>query len=165
MSGESPREENRVETSCGSRGADPDHCSACGVAVTAPATPPMQVSRQQLIVWWLFGQQGSREGAVCETPAVRQSVPIEGEIPANATTDPCKPMASITMIAMSWRFISKSLTATAVRSKSCVSVKFKIAITGKLRTICCCRRRERSYGMTRTSTGATLYVHKKMDGF
>jgi hypothetical protein len=32
---------------------------------------------------------------------VWQSVDIKGEVAANATTDPCRPMASITMTAMS----------------------------------------------------------------
>ena len=54
----------------------------------------------------------------CETPAVWQWVGAKGETPANATTDPCRAMASITMIAMSWRFMFKSLAAPADRSKS-----------------------------------------------
>jgi hypothetical protein len=42
--------------------------------------------------------------------AVWQSVDIRGEIPANATTEPCRPIASITMRAMNWRFMTGILT-------------------------------------------------------
>jgi hypothetical protein len=49
---------------------------------------------------WPFGQQESCDASECEMAAVWQSVDIKGEIPANATTDPCRPIASITMRAM-----------------------------------------------------------------
>ena len=39
------------------------------------------------------------------------------EIPANAATELCRPMASITIRATSWRFIDKSLTALGRRRK------------------------------------------------
>jgi hypothetical protein len=113
MSGESPREENRVDRNCGSSVEDPSHFSTCGVVVTALATVPTQASRQQPIACWSLGQQESCDASECETREVWQSVDIRGEIPANATTDPCRPMASITMATMSWRFIRKSLTAEA----------------------------------------------------
>ena len=101
MSGESPREETCVERNCGITDANPTQFSICGAVATAPATLPVQASRQQLIVWWPLGQQESCDAAEWEMPAVWQSVDIKAEIPANATTDPCKPMVSITMNAMS----------------------------------------------------------------
>jgi hypothetical protein len=81
--------------------ADPSQFSACGIVVTAPATVPTQPSRQQLTVCRPFEQQESPDAPECEPEEVWQSVDIGGEIPANATTDPCRPMASITMNAMS----------------------------------------------------------------
>lgn len=88
MSGESPREENRVDTTCGTSVADPSQLRTCGVVATAPVTVPTQASRQQLIEGWPFGQQESREAAECEMPAVWQAADMRGEIPAKATTEP-----------------------------------------------------------------------------
>jgi hypothetical protein len=99
MSGESPREEKCVERNWGGSIADPSHFHACGIT-TAPATVPAQASRQQLIECWPFGQQESRDAFECEIAAVWQFVAIKVETPANATADPCRPMASITRIAM-----------------------------------------------------------------
>ena len=101
MSGESPRVEKRVVQNCGSSVAWPCQLSACGVVVTEPAIVPAQASRQQLIVRWPLGQQESCEASECELAAVWQSVDINGEIPANATTELCSPMTSITMMGMS----------------------------------------------------------------
>lgn len=101
MSGESPREENRVDRNCGTSVADPSQISACGIVVAAPATVPTQASRQQPIECWPLGQQESWDAFKCEMPAVWQSVDISGEFPADATIDPCRPMATITMTAMS----------------------------------------------------------------
>ena len=101
MSGESPREEKCVVRNCGSSVADPSHFNTWGVIAATPATVPAQASRQQLIVCWSFGQQESCEASECELAAVWQSVDINGEMPANATTELCKPMTSITMTAMS----------------------------------------------------------------
>jgi hypothetical protein len=100
MSGESPREEKCVVRNCGRSVAWPCQLGACGVVVIAPATVPAQASRQQLIVRWPFGQQESCDASVCELAVAWQSVDINGEIPANATTDPCRPIASITIRAM-----------------------------------------------------------------
>jgi hypothetical protein len=52
------------------------------------------------MVCWPFGQQESWGAFECEMAAVGQSVDIKGEIPANATIEPCRPMASITITAM-----------------------------------------------------------------
>src|SRR5271156_4995338 len=101
MSGESPREENLVDRACGTSVVDPSQFSARGIVWATPATVPVQASRQQPIVCWPLGQQESRDASECETAADWQSVDISGEIPAKATTDPCRPMASITMTAMS----------------------------------------------------------------
>ena len=101
MSGESPRVEKCVVRNCGRSVVDPSQLSACSVVVTEPAIVPTQASRQQLIVRWPLGQQESCEASECELAAVWQSVDINGEIPANATTELCSPMTSITMMAMS----------------------------------------------------------------
>jgi hypothetical protein len=50
MSGESPREENRVDKNCETNVVDPSQLSACGIVMTAPATVLAQASRQQPIV-------------------------------------------------------------------------------------------------------------------
>ena len=62
---------------------------------------------------------------------VWQSIDSSGEIPANATTELCRPMASITMTAMSGGFIFKSLTAEARRRKlsALVSVENVIPVS------------------------------------
>jgi hypothetical protein len=101
MSGESPREEKCIDRNCGRSVAKPSQVRDWGVVVTAPGIVPAQASRQQLIVRWPFGQQESCEVFECELAAVWQSVDINGEIPANATTELCSPMTSITMRAMS----------------------------------------------------------------
>ena len=113
MSGESPREENRFDRNCGTSVADAGQFSTCGGVVTAPATVHTQASRQQLIACRPLGQQQSWEAGECETTAVWQSVGIDGQTRAKAATDPCRPMASSTMAAMSWRFMRESLTADA----------------------------------------------------
>jgi hypothetical protein len=101
MSGESPRVEKCVVRNCGRSVVDPSQLSARSVVVTAPALVPAQASRQQLIVRWPLGQQESCEASKCELAPIWQSVDINGEIPANATTELCSPMTSITMMAMS----------------------------------------------------------------
>lgn len=101
MSGESPRVEKCVVRNCGRCVVDPSQLSACGVVVTEPAIVPTQASRQQLIVRWPFGQQESCEASERALAAVWQSVNINGEFPAKATTELCSPMTSITMMAMS----------------------------------------------------------------
>ena len=53
------------------------------------------------MVCWPFGQQESWDASECEVADVWQFVDIKGEIPANATIEPCRPMASMTMTAMS----------------------------------------------------------------
>ncbi len=101
MSGESPRERNCVDRNCGISVADPSQFSTFGIDVAAPATVPTQASRQQPIECCPLGQQESWDAEECETAAVWQSVDIICEIPANATTELCSPMASITTSAMS----------------------------------------------------------------
>lgn len=59
---------------------------------TVTPTEARQRSRQQLIACWPFGQHAS---------ALWQSVDIEAEVAANAAIDPCRPMASINITAMS----------------------------------------------------------------
>jgi hypothetical protein len=59
MSGESPREEKRVDRNCGSSVVDPSQFNTRGIIVAAPATVPAQASRQQLTERWPFGQQES----------------------------------------------------------------------------------------------------------
>jgi hypothetical protein len=101
MSGESPRVEKCVVRHCGRSVAWLCQLSACGVVVTEPAIVPAQASRQQLIVRWPLGQQESCEASKCELAAVGQSVDVNGEIPANATTELCSPKTNITMMAIS----------------------------------------------------------------
>lgn len=99
MSGESPREEKCVDRNGEGSVADPNQFNTCDITVTVPATVPTQASKQQLIVRWPFGQQGSWDASECETAAAWQSVNINEEIPANATAELCNPMTSITMTA------------------------------------------------------------------
>ena len=90
MSGESPREE-KVEILAGRIAAGRAY-QANVVGETVTPTLVRQRSRQQFIACWPFGQHAS---------ALWQSVDIEGEVAANAAIEPCRPMASINMTAMS----------------------------------------------------------------
>src|SRR5579859_6623425 len=128
MSGESPRVEKCVDRNCGRSVAWPSQPRDCGVVVTAPARVPAQASRQQLVVCWPFGQQGSCEASECELAADWQSANIDGEIPANATTELCNPMTSITITAISGRFMRKSLTGSRRRGKQLAKSCMEFAI-------------------------------------
>jgi hypothetical protein len=113
---------------CARSVVDPSQLSACGVVVIPPAIVPVQASRQQLIVRWPLGQQESCEVSECALAAVWQSVDINGEIPANATTELCSPITSITMMAMSRRFMGKSLTGSRPPGKQLAKPCVEFAI-------------------------------------
>jgi hypothetical protein len=106
MSGESPREE-KIEMPAGTTGAERAYqANAAGATVTP--TLARQRSRQQLIACWPCGQHAS---------ALWQSVDITGEVAANAAIEPCRPMASINMTAMSWRFMGTKIIPGVHRRK------------------------------------------------
>jgi len=90
-----------VEMDCRISVADPSQITACGIVMMAPATAPEQASRQQAIPSWPFGQQEFCDASGCETKADWQCANVSGETPAKAINDPCRPMAIITITAMS----------------------------------------------------------------
>jgi hypothetical protein len=103
MSGELPREE-KIEVRPASAGAERPYQTEIAGDTVMP-TLAKQRSRQQFIACWPFGQQESCDASVCELCVVWQSVDINGDVAEYAARDPCRPMASITMAAMSQRFI------------------------------------------------------------
>jgi hypothetical protein len=99
MSGESSREE-KVEVRNGRAGAVRPYQTE-NTDETAMPTAVRQASRQQLIVCDALGQHDFWDASECEMAADWQSVDITEEVAANATRELCRPMASITIIAMS----------------------------------------------------------------
>ena len=84
----------------------------------ATATAARQATRQQLMVCWPLGQQGVSGASDCAAAAVWQSVDIRGDV-AKATSELCRPMTSIAIKAMSWRFMgSKIIPAPRQRKLS-----------------------------------------------
>jgi hypothetical protein len=103
MSGESPREEKLGDlTGCNLAGGA-NQVRAVGDTVVP--TVERQRSRQQLIARWPFGQQESCDASEGAVAVVWQCVDINGEVAANAATEPCRPMASIKIRTMSSRCI------------------------------------------------------------
>jgi hypothetical protein len=99
MSGESPREEKVAARNCGVGALRPYQAKEGDVIVIA--TTARQTSRQQLSVYDPLGQHGLCETSEGLSAEVWQSGCINGATAVNATRDPCRPIASITMRAMS----------------------------------------------------------------
>ena len=113
MSGESPREE-KVEVLTGRLGAERSYRNRT-VCDTVTPTWVRQLSRQQPMACWPFGQQSFGETSECETAAVWQLVDIKGAATANAAMGPCRPMTSIRMTAISLRGMTITITRPRYR--------------------------------------------------
>jgi hypothetical protein len=104
MSGESPREE-KVEGAASIADVERPYQTK-GADDTVTPTLVRQRSRQQPMVCWTFGQHAFPGDCAGEVTVTLQSGDISGVAVANATREPCKPMANITMTAISWRLMN-----------------------------------------------------------
>jgi hypothetical protein len=101
MSGESPWEANIAVWNGKARSLRPYQTKDAGDTVTA--TVARQTSRQQLAVCKPLGQHDLEVSGLA-ADVVQSDTIAEA---ANATNDPCRPRARITIKAMSWRFMSE----------------------------------------------------------
>jgi len=114
MSGESPRDEKFAVRNCRAVAVRPYQTEGAGDITIA--TVAKQASRQQPDVCNPLGQHDFCEISWLAADDA-QSDGISADAAAKATSDPCRPSATITIKAMSWRLMKSKIPCATRKGK------------------------------------------------